>query len=230
MAVIFGSELPSKQQIVAAPLPKAEKRNHMPFILMVHPERYIWDPKEEDWVVELGRLTISGGVGGVGLDQNGREVIGMAVAARAQQGWLILPDGDGRLADPAFGTPNGKYLARHPAQPHGYATSFAWEGYERVRNSIEWCEDRPRRVQFQRALESSGIVPAIGAKLMELDVRDATTRVRRLGDKQARNPEHPSIRIRSEEAGHQLKAMRAAQAKRLGKDIIGEMLLTKKGK
>lgn len=219
MAVVFGESIPTRVSSNVPALPQAEKRNHAPFLLMVHAEHYRWDVVEQDWLIELGRLTISGGVGGVGIDANGRETPGLAIAYRQQQGWQVIHDGDARLSDAKFGTPGGKYLARHPANPHGFAVSFAWEGYERVRANIEWGEDRARRVQFQRALESTGLVPAMGQKLMEMDIRDATARVRRLGDKLARNPAFPSIRMRAEEAETMLTHMNLAKDKRLNKAV-----------
>lgn len=215
MPVIYGEALPTRAATNHAALPQAEKRNHLPFLLMIHPDRWTWDPVEADWLIELGRLPLSGGVGGVGIDPNGREFAHLAIAERQAKGWVVLQDGDPRLAAPAFGLPGGKYLARHPANPHGYAHSFMWEGYERVRTSIEWGEDRPRRIAFQRAIEAAQLVPTMSPKLMDLDIRDVTRRVRGLGDKRSKNPEHVSIRIRLEDAEKMQKAMELAREKRI---------------
>jgi len=95
--------------------------------------------------------------------------------------------------------PKGQYISRFPAG-NGWAYCFAWEGYERVRGSIEWGEDRALRIKFLQALVAKGFIPAMTSKLKEVEVRETQKRVRRLNEKFALKPNFPSIKVRLEQA------------------------------
>jgi len=215
LAIVYGEQIPERATRPIPALSAHERRSHGLFMLFLHPQRWTWDTGERDWLIELIRAPISGGVGGVGLDGNGRELVQGMVADRMARGQIPLQDGDPRLADPAFGCAGGHYLARHPALPHGYAVSCVWEGYEQFLTSVEWSEDSPRRVRFQRALESARIVPPMPPKAMDISLREARGRAKRLGDKLAKSPQFPSIRSNLEAAAEKVEAMVAAQSRRL---------------
>lgn len=217
MAITYGEALPQNQNSNVIPLPSVEKRNHMKFMLLIHPDRWVFDPGVQDWLPELGKLILSGGVNGVALDPNGREIATEAIANKTQLGWIPINDGDARLDDLI---PNGKYLARHPAAPHGFAYSWIWEGFERVRNTIDWGEDAALRIKFQRGLEAKGLIGSPKESLLRLDLREAKARCIRLGDRAAKNQTHPSILYRAEAAAQHLKTMEAAFEKRFPKPAV----------
>lgn len=218
MPIVLGESLPRTEARREQPLPKEEKRNHPRFLAMVHPDRWVWDSLIKDWLPELGKLTISAGVQGVELLPNGQENPAMARAHYTTKGWMILEDGDPRLADVV---PNGQYVSRFQAG-NGWAYCFAWEGYERVRGSIEWGEDTALRVKFLKALIAKGFITPMSRKLKEVDIRETQKRVRRMHEKFALKPNFPSLKVRLEQAEALLADMYKAAGLRpdqpLGRD------------
>lgn len=207
MPMIFGEAVSPATTPDAPRLPKGDKRARPNFRLMAHPDNWYWDVRVKEWLPDLARMVISGGVGGVAL-VNGKEDDTLARAQLQKKRWVIIENGDQRLADVV---PRGEYLTSWLAHGHERSRAYGcvWEGYEWVRGVPEWGENHDLKVKFLRALVAKGIVPPMSPKDKEVEIRVVRNRVRRLTDQIARTPQFPSLHARLKAAEELLADLEA---------------------
>ena len=182
MPMVFGQpDVPAADRPTYR-LPMADRRTRPMFHMMVHPDHWYWDPSVKEWLPDLGRLVVSAGVAGVGLDQNNREDDSLARASYTKQGWVIIENGDPKLAGVL---PEGRYRTKWAAMGHekAYAYGYVWEGFEVVLGKPVWGEDRGLKVRVLRAIVAAKYVQPMTQAHKRIEINATRRRVQRLAER-----------------------------------------------
>lgn len=184
MPALFGSQEPDQEALAARPLSKAEGRSRPKFLMMLHPDRWVWDQATKSYLPELVKLKLISGLQGVG--ENGED--GAARAYFNEKGFVVVNNGDARLKSLIAG---GKYRTRWVAQGSEankgvWAYGWPWEGYEWVGGRLEWRTDESTRRKFLQGLVKLQIVPEMSPSLRNQLLREEIARLHTMQDRMAK--------------------------------------------
>jgi len=192
------------------------------FEMMVHPDNWEWDSEGKQYLPRFGKRSISGGIQGVAIDGHGRVDDSQQRAHYINKKWILIPNGDGRLAGVLTG---GVYLSKHPTKPHGFAHSWAWEGFEPVvGDKVEWSHDMKLKRAVQTEIVDLGLIPPMSTALRRLFLRRKQKALQQL---QTRASQHSSnmpsnFKTRLEKLSDLVEDLRADYEKHLALTATGK--------
>lgn len=166
-------------------LPGMFSRTNPPFYFTVNDFKWSWSVQDKEYYPALGRLVLSGGVGGVQTDNSGRITsLAFAVQNVAKRGDRVLEPKDPRVMKVA---PKG-YLEEYPTQRGKCYMPYWVTGYKILNRRVVWLKDDDLRRKFLRELVRSNVVQSMDPDLKRVNLEYAQTELRDAQRSAYKNP------------------------------------------
>ena len=161
MSSFVGESVSNKGPTVGKLLNKKQYRGKSKFIMMVHPDKWIWNG--EKYVPKLGKLVLDPGVQGV-KEYRGRVDDSLARIYYSKQGWIIIENGDPRLEDVLE---DGIYLHRFKCTNGRFAYTYKWQTPHELLGRTKWDFDKNISVSVTDLLVEKGMIPTMSPRLKQ---------------------------------------------------------------